>query len=131
MLGWLRQKNKNQPEEADREAEAQQPVDLSLELGAASLEASAATAEPVDYSTPLLTVEGVERSFPVGGQQLHVLKGIHMSLYHRQLVMLKGRSGSGKTTLLNLIGGLTSRTRARLCLKIIRFICAATISVRK
>ncbi|OMF20959.1 macrolide ABC transporter ATP-binding protein [Paenibacillus sp. FSL H7-0331] len=59
-----------------------------------------------DITQPILTVSGVERSFPVGGSQLHVLKGINMSLYPLQLVMLKGRSGSGKTTLLNLIGGL-------------------------
>ncbi len=55
---------------------------------------------------PLLTVHKVERSFQVGGQRLHVLKGIEMELYPTQLVMLRGRSGSGKTTLLNLIGGL-------------------------
>jgi len=55
---------------------------------------------------PLLTVSGVERSFQVGSQRLHVLKGIDMTLSSNQLVMLKGRSGSGKTTLLNLVGGL-------------------------
>lgn len=56
--------------------------------------------------SPLLTVNGVHRSFQVGGQKLEVLKGIEMELKPLQLVMLKGRSGSGKTTLLNLIGGL-------------------------
>ncbi|HEX7057530.1 MAG TPA: ABC transporter ATP-binding protein [Bacilli bacterium] len=55
---------------------------------------------------PLLKAIGVERSFEVGQQKLHVLKGIDMELYPCQLVMLRGRSGSGKTTLLNLIGGL-------------------------
>lgn len=55
---------------------------------------------------PILTVKRVERSFQVGGQQLHVLKGIDMELKPNQLVMLRGRSGSGKTTLLNMIGGL-------------------------
>lgn len=54
----------------------------------------------------LLSVKGVERSFQVGGQKLHVLKGIDMELRSKQLVMLRGRSGSGKTTLLNMIGGL-------------------------
>ncbi|WP_238177930.1 ABC transporter ATP-binding protein [Paenibacillus contaminans] len=55
---------------------------------------------------PLLIVKDVQRSFQVGGQKLHVLKGISMELYPKQLVMLRGRSGSGKTTLMNLIGGL-------------------------
>lgn len=59
-----------------------------------------------DPNAPLLSVKGVERSFQVGQQKLHVLKGIHMELYPKKLVMLRGRSGSGKTTLLNLLGGL-------------------------
>ncbi|MFD0616404.1 ABC transporter ATP-binding protein [Paenibacillus sp. GCM10027629] len=55
---------------------------------------------------PILVVNQVERFFPVGNQQLHVLKGIQMEVLPGQLVMLKGRSGSGKTTLLNILGGL-------------------------
>jgi putative ABC transport system ATP-binding protein len=62
----------------------------------------------------LLRVSRVERSFQVGGEQLHVLKGISMELYPKQLVMLKGRSGSGKTTLLNLIGGLDQPNRGEI-----------------
>ncbi len=63
---------------------------------------------------PLLRVSGVERSFPVGGQSLKVLKGIDMQLLPRQLVMLRGRSGSGKTTLLNMIGGLDQPTKGEI-----------------
>lgn len=63
---------------------------------------------------PILTVSGVERSFPVGGQQLHVLKGINMELLPNRLVMLRGRSGSGKTTLLNMIGGLDQPNRGEI-----------------
>ncbi|BBH21181.1 ABC transporter ATP-binding protein [Paenibacillus baekrokdamisoli] len=63
---------------------------------------------------PLLTVESVERTFQVGGQPLHVLKGINMELLPRQLVMLRGRSGSGKTTLLNMIGGLDQPTKGHI-----------------
>jgi putative ABC transport system ATP-binding protein len=63
---------------------------------------------------PLLRVSGVERSFPVGGQSLQVLKGIDMQLMPRKLVMLRGRSGSGKTTLLNLIGGLDQPTKGEI-----------------
>lgn len=60
----------------------------------------------LDPDTPLLRVRGVQRSFQVGHQKLHVLKGIHMELFPNKLVMLRGRSGSGKTTLLNMLGGL-------------------------
>jgi len=66
--------------------------------------------EPVDETKPLMIVSGVERSFQVGSQKLHVLKGINMTLYPKQLIMLRGRSGSGKTTLLNILGGLDQPT---------------------
>lgn len=72
---------------------------------------SSSTADPthhinLDMSAPLLSVDGVHKSFQVGHQQLHVLKGIHMELHPNRLIMLRGRSGSGKTTLLNMLGGL-------------------------
>jgi len=70
--------------------------------------------QETEQAGPLLRVSGVERSFPVGGQPLHVLKGIDMQLLPRQLVMLRGRSGSGKTTLLNLIGGLDQPTKGEI-----------------
>jgi len=65
-----------------------------------------AKGDPHHPEQPLLVVSGVERSFQVGGRKVHVLRGIDLTLYPGQLVMLRGRSGSGKTTLLNLIGGL-------------------------
>ncbi|MBG9793955.1 macrolide ABC transporter ATP-binding protein [Paenibacillus dendritiformis] len=63
---------------------------------------------------PLLEVRGVERTFQVGSQKLHVLKGIEMEVHPGQLVMLKGRSGSGKTTLLNMLGGLDLPTKGEI-----------------
>lgn len=70
------------------------------------LEMSAYDQAPIDETQPLLTIRDVERSFQVGSQKLEVLKGINMTLYPKQLIMLRGRSGSGKTTLLNILGGL-------------------------
>ncbi|MFC5467197.1 ABC transporter ATP-binding protein [Cohnella suwonensis] len=66
---------------------------------------------------PLLTVGNVERSFDVGSQQIRVLKGINLSLYPKQLIMLRGRSGSGKTTLMNLMGGLDTPTKGEIFFK--------------
>ncbi|PYI54654.1 ABC transporter ATP-binding protein [Paenibacillus flagellatus] len=89
---------------------------MPAEPGAHSEIASAAervSALPVS-NEPILTVSGVERSFPVGGRQLHVLKGIDMELRPGQLVMLRGRSGSGKTTLMNMIGGLDQPNRGEI-----------------
>jgi len=70
------------------------------------------TEQPAE--TPLLSVRGAERTFQVGGQKIHVLKGIDMELRPNQLVMLKGRSGSGKTTLLNMLGGLDVPTKGEI-----------------
>ncbi|CAM3725090.1 ABC transporter ATP-binding protein [Cohnella lubricantis] len=72
------------------------------------------SADTVEYTGPLLSVRGVERSFDVGHQKLKVLKGIDLTLYPKQLVMLKGRSGSGKTTLMNLMGGLDVPTKGEI-----------------
>ncbi|WHX47636.1 ABC transporter ATP-binding protein [Paenibacillus woosongensis] len=65
-------------------------------------------------SEPILSVREVHRTFPVGGTDLHVLKGINMEVRSGQLVMLKGRSGSGKTTLLNMLGGLDQPTKGEI-----------------
>jgi putative ABC transport system ATP-binding protein len=70
--------------------------------------------EEAAASDALLTVNQVERMFQVGGSTLHVLKGIQMSVYSNQLVMLKGRSGSGKTTLLNCLGGLDTPSKGEI-----------------
>ncbi|MCY7487060.1 ABC transporter ATP-binding protein [Paenibacillus alvei] len=73
-----------------------------------------ARAVPVAADEPILEVRDVERSFQVGSQKLHVLKGINMEVHPGQLVMLKGRSGSGKTTLLNMLGGLDLPTKGEI-----------------
>jgi putative ABC transport system ATP-binding protein len=110
MLGWLRPGTKTKAAQMDSTTAFADPLERKLdqnESGSSVFSGGPLFAPRVlDESEPLLTVTGVQRSFTVGGQQLHVLKGIDMALYPMQLVMLKGRSGSGKTTLLNLIGGL-------------------------
>ncbi|AZK46916.1 ABC transporter ATP-binding protein [Paenibacillus lentus] len=68
----------------------------------------------VDSSETILSVREVHRMFPVGGTELHVLKGINMEVRSGQLVMLKGRSGSGKTTLLNMLGGLDQPSKGEI-----------------
>ncbi|SDE76140.1 putative ABC transport system ATP-binding protein [Fontibacillus panacisegetis] len=93
----------------------QMDVELQTELGMADQELSVteeayAVPEHVKEQGSILSVKEVHRTFPVGGGEIHVLKGINMEVLHGQLVMLKGRSGSGKTTLLNMLGGLDQPT---------------------
>lgn len=122
-MGWLKRVTANTKRETTPTDPLPEHAGDMTAAGPEALQQSAAAAEaharddsqPYDVPTgvgepvasePILTVSRVERSFQVGGQQLHVLKGIDMELLPNRLVMLRGRSGSGKTTLLNMIGGL-------------------------
>ena len=52
----------------------------------------------------MIKLQGVNKSYAVGQQSLHVLKGIDLEIEAGELVSIMGSSGSGKSTLLNLIG---------------------------
>jgi putative ABC transport system ATP-binding protein len=59
----------------------------------------------------LVIVEGVEKVFHRGSEDIHVLKDLHLQVPAGEFLALMGPSGSGKSTLLNLIGGLDRPTR--------------------
>ncbi|NUB46005.1 ABC transporter ATP-binding protein [Fertoebacter nigrum] len=56
----------------------------------------------------LLTLTGVEKSYPTSEGPLKVLHGIDMVLDAGRSLALTGESGSGKSTLLHLVAGLDS-----------------------
>jgi putative ABC transport system ATP-binding protein len=59
----------------------------------------------------LVKVDGVEKVFHRGSEEIHVLKDLHLEVPEGEFLALMGPSGSGKSTLLNLIGGLDRPTR--------------------
>lgn len=114
MALWMRKKQMAEPEPDEEKQQASAQLQVARDNAAPESPVSPVVETKPDETGPLLRVSGVERSFQVGGQPLHVLKGIDMELQPRQLVMLRGRSGSGKTTLLNLIGGLDRPTKGEI-----------------
>ena len=59
----------------------------------------------------LVKVDGVEKVFHRGEEEIHVLAEAHLEVPHGEFLALMGPSGSGKSTLLNLIGGLDRPTK--------------------
>lgn len=58
-----------------------------------------------------IAVDGVWRTFSLGGRDIHALRNITMTIRQGSLIVMMGPSGSGKTTLLNLLGGLDHPTQ--------------------
>ncbi|MBK5946694.1 ABC transporter ATP-binding protein [Rhodobacter veldkampii DSM 11550] len=54
----------------------------------------------------LLTLTGIEKTYPTSEGPLRVLAGVDLTLAAGQSLALTGESGSGKSTLLHLVAGL-------------------------
>ena len=52
----------------------------------------------------MIKLTNIHKSYPVGSNSLHVLKGIDLDIAEGEMVSIMGSSGSGKSTLLNILG---------------------------
>ncbi len=58
----------------------------------------------------VVRVRDVKRTFSVGGQPVHALRGVDLDIKRGEYISIMGPSGSGKSTLFNMIGGLDKPT---------------------
>lgn len=54
----------------------------------------------------ILKAYNIHKSYLIGGEKLHVLKGLGIEVSKGEILMVMGASGAGKSTLLHVLGGL-------------------------
>ena len=54
----------------------------------------------------MIQIKDLHKSYHMGSNSLHVLKGINFNVKEGELISIMGSSGSGKSTLLNILGML-------------------------
>ena len=69
--------------------------------------------EPTARRETTLLGEALTKVYHTGSVEVHALRGVDITLYEKELVVLLGPSGSGKSTLLNILGGLDSPSSGR------------------
>ena len=65
----------------------------------------------------LIVAHDLWRSYAMGGEMIHALKGVSFTINQGEYVAVMGPSGSGKSTLMNLIGCLDTPTQGSYMLR--------------
>jgi putative ABC transport system ATP-binding protein len=69
------------------------------------------------WDGPIIHTEDLWRTYQMGSEEIHALRGISFEIQKGEYVAVMGPSGSGKSTLMNLIGCLDTPTKGRYVLR--------------
>ncbi|MFC1480930.1 ABC transporter ATP-binding protein [Candidatus Neomarinimicrobiota bacterium] len=61
----------------------------------------------------LIEFKGVTKTYDMGNEQVHALRGVDLSIMPNEYISIMGPSGSGKSTLMNIIGCLDTPTNGK------------------
>jgi len=64
--------------------------------------------------TPLVEVSDVHKEYVLGGETVHAVAGISLTIARGEFVAIMGKSGSGKSTFMNMVGALDVPTSGTL-----------------
>lgn len=67
--------------------------------------------EKRDQGEEIVRLTNVHKTYLIGAEGVTALRGVSLSIYRGEFVMIQGTSGGGKTTMLNMIGTIDKPTK--------------------
>nr|HEX4316814.1 ABC transporter ATP-binding protein [Kofleriaceae bacterium] len=68
-------------------------------------------------SSPLIEMRGIERTYVMGDNLVHALRGVDLVIERGASIAIMGTSGSGKSTMMNIMGCLDQPTKGSYALE--------------